>query len=208
MIDTVLQCQSRELPEQINRPLTRIKRNCEELQDMVKNYLDLSRAERGELVANKTTGLFLAEVVQACITMATPLLRSRGITLELNCPETLAVEADMELMRIALTNYLTNVAKYGREGGAARLQVRSDSGQITVSVWNEGEGFPEEDRDKLFGKFSRLHNKNTQGKRGSGLGLFLCRQVLELHDGTVSAESEPGEWAKFSFTFPSSSQQS
>ena len=103
---------------------------------------------------------------------------------------------------LVLTNYLTNAAKYGKEHGQATLTVVEDQGAMTVSVWNEGAGFTAEEKALLFSKFSRLKNENTANKRGSGLGLFLVKYILELHEGSVWAESEPGQWAKFCFRLP------
>jgi signal transduction histidine kinase len=80
--------------------------------------------------------------------------------------------------------------------------VYSKNGKIVLTVWNEGEGFSPDERERLFNKFSRLQNPNTKGKRGSGLGLYLCKQILDLHDGEVWAESEQGTWAQFSFSLP------
>jgi len=204
MADLVVGGYTGEVNEKTAHCLTRIKRNCEELQDMVKNYLDLSRAERGELTAERTDVDFRAEVVDPAVTQTQPLYDSRGITLDVDCPQPLPARADPELMRIALVNYLSNAAKYGAEGGRAELTVRVEDDRIVVSVWNEGPGFTLEEGKKLFEKFGRIRNANTRSKRGSGLGLFLCKQVLAQHNGQVEAASEPGAWARFSFTFPGS----
>jgi signal transduction histidine kinase len=77
-----------------------------------------------------------------------------------------------------------------------------EGSQITLSVWNEGEGFPPEEALRLFDKFFRLKTANTYAKRGSGLGLFTVRHIAELHGGRVWAESEPGDWAAFHLSFP------
>ena len=136
-----------DVPDKIAHHLLRIKRNCEELQDMVKNYLDLSRAERGELVAKKSHVNFHKEVVQACVNQTRALFDSRGVTLTVTSPD-FAVFADPELMRIALTNYLTNAAKYGAENKHATLTVAEvpEQGCFTVSVWKEGTGFTAEEK--------------------------------------------------------------
>ena len=189
-----------EVSDQAKGFLVRIQRNCEELQDMVKNYLDLSRVERGELEANKTDIDFYSEVVEPAVSQSAQLFDSRRIALDVHCTEGLGIHADADLLRIALVNFLTNAAKYGREGGSARLEVRREEQTITASVWNEGEGFTPEEGEQLFKKFSRLSNPNTRDKRGSGLGLFLCKQIIDLHGGRVWAESEPGRWARFSFS--------
>ncbi|MDP8223386.1 MAG: cache domain-containing protein [Candidatus Lernaella stagnicola] len=202
LIDVMMQGLTGEVPDKVRELLVRIKRNSEELLDMVKNYLDLSRVERGEFEAKRENIDVCAEVVQPAVDMAGPLFASRNITLTTSCPEKQTAYADAELLRIALTNYLTNAAKYGREGATAHLNVDADEEKLSVSVWNEGEGFTQEQHSELFGKFNRLRNANTRGKRGSGLGLFLTRQILSLHEGDVWAESEPGKWARFGFSIP------
>ncbi|MBT3380755.1 MAG: HAMP domain-containing protein [Lentisphaerae bacterium] len=202
IISTVTEGYCGDVPEAMNKPLTRIQRNCEELQDMVKNYLDLSRAERGELTANRRDIDFNADIVVPCVEQTTALLQSRSMTLETTCPDAVPLKADPELMRIALTNFLSNAAKYGAEDGAVRLEVAVQQDELQVSVWNEGTGFTPEESTSLFGKFSRLKNAQTREKRGSGLGLFLCKQVAEQHGGRVWAESTPGKWARFGLAFP------
>ncbi|MFP4502953.1 MAG: cache domain-containing protein [Candidatus Hydrogenedentota bacterium] len=207
MIDLLVQGYVGKLPDRAQTTLTRLKRNCEELQDMVKNYLDLSRAERGELLAKRTETELRTDVIDPCVEQSQPLFRSRDMTLEAACPDTLEAAADPELMRIALANFLSNAAKYGREGGTARLEAGIDDGKVYLRVWNEGPGFTPEEGEQLFTKFTRLRNENTAGKRGSGLGLFLCRQIMEQHGGRVWAESEPGQWACFHMEFPANADQ-
>jgi signal transduction histidine kinase len=93
MISLVMNGFAGEVPEKIGHYLLRIKRNCEELQDMVKNYLDLSRAERGELVANKVEMDFSKEVVVPSVDQARAIFDSRGMTLRVEAPETLPISA-------------------------------------------------------------------------------------------------------------------
>ena len=110
--------------------------------------------------------------------------------------------ADPGLLRIALNNFLTNAAKYGREGGKATVNVKREGDLVTLTVWNEGEGFPPEEASHLFEKFFRIRNANTHAKRGSGIGLFTVKNIAELHGGRAWAESEPGAWAAFHLSFP------
>ncbi len=202
LIDVVVGGYLGEIPEKPSQQLVRVKRNCEELQDMVKNYLDLARAERGELSASKSDADYRVAVVDPCLEQARPLFESRDMRIELDCPPSLPVTVDEELMRIALANYVNNAVKYGQEGGLVRVEVKQDGAQVIASVWNEGTGFTPEEGEMLFEKFSRLKNETTAGKRGSGLGLFLTKQIIELHEGRVWAESEPGQWARFRLCFP------
>jgi two-component system NtrC family sensor kinase len=204
LIDVLLADLYGTVPEKARHPLQRIKRNCEELQDMVKNYLDLTRAERGELVANPLPVDVCAEVLRSCTAMVQPLLESRSMTLETECPGVLTATIDPELLRIAIGNFLSNAAKYGREGGRVRLTAEATDRELLLTVWNEGVGFTPEEKERLFQKFTRVRNQNTSDKRGSGLGLWLARQVAELHGGTVEADAEPEEWARFRIRMPRS----
>jgi len=206
-ISVMLKGYAGEVPENISNYLIRIRRSCEELQDMVKNYLDMSRMGMGELEAKKGPANYFKDIVEPSIEQTKILFESRGITLNIDCRENLIVLVDHELIRIALTNYLTNAAKYGSENKQARLEVSEEDGIITTSVWNEGTGFRPEEQASLFSKFSRLKNENTAKKRGSGLGLYLIKNIIKQHHGKVWAESNPGKWAKFCFSFPENSEE-
>jgi len=80
--------------------------------------------------------------------------------------------------------------------------VRRDPDLLAVTVWNEGPGFPESERGKLFRKFSRLQVPELLRRKGSGVGLYTSWRIVNLHGGRISARSEPGAWAEFSFTIP------
>jgi two-component system NtrC family sensor kinase len=182
--------------------LDRVKRNCVELQDMVKNYLDLARAEHGELVATMAVVELRQSVIVPVVEQAQPLFASRRIQLAVECPDQITLVADDELLRIAVGNFLSNAAKYGREESHARLTVGRTGAELKITVWNEGDGFAAEEGANLFRKFGRLKNQVTNGKRGSGLGLYLCKQIAELHGGRVWAHAEPGQWAEFGLILP------
>jgi PAS domain S-box-containing protein len=196
-----------EVPDKIGTHLVRIRRNCEELQDMVKNYLDLSRIGMGELVARKVSVNFHETVVEPCVEHTQILFDSREVTLSVDCPKNITVRADHDLLRIALTNYLTNAAKYGAANTQVRLTVCEEQGSVSTDVWNEGAGFRPEEQQLLFSKFSRLENENTYKNRGSGIGLYLTKYIIELHKGKVWAESVPEQWAKFGFSIPLSASK-
>jgi signal transduction histidine kinase len=77
---------------------------------------------------------------------------------------------------------------------------------VTVSVWSEGEGFTEEEGQEMFKKFSNTGRKGARAITDSGLGLFICAEILEQHYGKVSMESETGKSARLVFTFPNPKQ--
>ncbi len=202
MINLMLDGYLGEVPEKIESYLRRVNRNCEDLQDMVKNYLDLSRVERGELSIALEEVDCRIEIVEPCLEQLRPLFRSRRMTLTVDCAEGIDMFTDAGLIRIALSNYLSNATKYGKEGGEVRLSVSATPERVELQVWNEGAGFTEEELNLLFQQFSRLKNENTRSKKGSGVGLFLCKHIAEMHGGEVRATSEPGAWASFELSLP------
>jgi signal transduction histidine kinase len=202
LIEGLMDGRAGELPLPAAGSMVRIQRNCEELQDMVRDYLDLSRLERGELVASMGEIDLVTDVVKVAVEQAAVFFRSRRIALAVSCPESIPAVADPGLLRIALSNFLTNAAKYGREGGEARLSVATEDGLVTLSLRNDGEGFPPAEADRLFEKFYRFRSSATRAKRGSGIGLFTVRRVAQLHGGAAWAESEPGAWAAFHLRIP------
>ncbi len=202
MIAVMLDGFAGELSDKIEHYLRRIRRNCEELQDMVKNYLDISRMSGGELPVRKSVVDYTEEVVKPCVEHTRILFNSHGMSVHVDAPEELMIEADSDLLQIALTNYLTNAAKYGREQSQVIVTVMEEQNSLSTTVRNEGGGFSAEERSALFARFSRLKNENTVKKRGSGLGLYLTKHILEQHAGTVWANSVPEEWTEFGFSVP------
>lgn len=197
MVNTLIGGYGGEVPEHLNHPLDRIRKNCEELLDMAREYLDLSRFERGDLKAHLEPLDLEADVLSVAVDNALPLLQARGMVVEVHAAAGLRIHGDGGLLRIALGNFLSNAAKYGEAGGRVRVDLVRSNDVARLIVWNEGAGFTPQEAERLFGKFSRLDNATTRGARGSGVGLFLVRQIAELHGGTVSAESLPGHWARF-----------
>jgi signal transduction histidine kinase len=117
-------------------------------------------------------------------------------------PEDLDLFADPALAVAVVQNLLSNAVKYGREGGQIRVRGRRDetSGSVLLSVWNQGPGFPTRAKGELFQRFGRLSTAETHS--GTGLGLFVSREIAARHGGWLCAESEPGHWAEFTLALP------
>ena len=112
------------------------------------------------------------------------------------------VECDPELLLVVMVNLLGNAAKYGREGGEIRVSAAVAGGALRVSVRNEGPGFPESQRGRLFRRFSRLQTPDLLKPKGTGVGLYTCWRIVNLHGGRIWADSQVGEWAEFMFAIP------
>jgi signal transduction histidine kinase len=171
-------------------------------EDMIRNYLDLSRLEKGELEVNKVPFSLHERVVLPVLQGLDQELRAQQMVVEDRIPEGLVLRADANLLRIVYDNLLSNAAKYGREGGAIVLTAEEDTDHVTLGIRNDGDGIPPDQMAKLFRKFSRLESPAYAGKRGTGLGLYICKEIVGKHGGEMWVESEAGEWARFSFTIP------
>jgi two-component system sensor histidine kinase SenX3 len=116
------------------------------------------------------------------------------------------VEADVDPDRfqIVVRNLLSNAAKYSPNG--ARIKVRvTGNGVGAVAVTDEGIGITEEDQARLFSRFVRIETKATASVSGTGLGLWLSREIARMHDGDLTVESTPGRGSTFTLKVPLSS---
>lgn len=111
------------------------------------------------------------------------------------------MSGDRELLRIVYKNFIDNAVKYGREGGTIRLGCTKSGENYTFEVWNDGDGLAPDKLAQLFNKFVRLH-RDKETTRSTGLGLFITKDIIEKHGGSVRAESREGEWISFKFTLP------
>jgi two-component system NtrC family sensor kinase len=201
-VESLLAGNAGELSSKQREVVARVSRNAAYLEGMVRNYLDLSRIEQGELEARKQFVVLRADILDRAVSQVTSQLESKGMALEMEVPEDLVVHADPDLLTIVLDNLIGNAAKYGREGGRIRVTAERDASAVHCSVWNEGDGIPADQLDRLFQKFSRLPGGKGPRQRGTGLGLFVTRQILELHGGHIGAQSEEGSWVRFFFDLP------
>ncbi len=202
------------LPQQAER-VRRMVANSNYLINLVRDYLDLAQIESGEMHYRPAPAVDLVEdVLRPVIELQNPAAAARGIRLDTDS-EYLVAPGDPALLRVVLGNLVGNAIKYGREGGkvVVRLVRRAffdyaDDGRrhraywALFSVWNEGVGFAPEDKQKLFARFQRLKQPEVKGVAGSGLGLYISRQIVLRHGGEITADSEPGKWAEFQFRIP------
>jgi signal transduction histidine kinase len=125
------------------------------------------------------------------------------MTLELDGTlEALEVEADPSLMRVVFYNLIHNGVKYGFANGRIRVFAEQAAGEWAVHVRNDGLGIPAEEIPNLFQRFYRVRMEGRQQREGSGLGLFISREIVERHGGQLEVRSEHGSWADFIVHIP------
>jgi signal transduction histidine kinase len=188
---------------QRNKLLQMVARG-QHLMAMSNDYLELARMEGGRLhLRPQGVKDVWQEIVEPVRDAAAPALsRARMHLVEERPGEPVDAECDAGMLRVVLTNLLDNAVKYGRPDGEVRLSLLSEENRFTVAVRNEGQGFREEDRVRLFLKFSRLDDESFRRVRGTGVGLYLCWRIVRLHNGEITASSEYGRHAEFRFHVP------
>jgi signal transduction histidine kinase len=204
-----------KLTAQQSEKVQRMIANSNYLMNLVRDYLDLSQIETGELRFLPGPAVDLVEeVIRPMMEIQAPAAKARGMTIEPDL-EYLVAPCDATLLKVVFNNLLGNAVRYGRENSKilVRLVRRSffdyaDSGARVRQYWalcsvrNDGVGFAPEQKQKLFARFQRLHHPEHRGVTGSGLGLYISRQIILKHGGEITADSEPGKWAEFRFRIP------
>lgn len=191
-----------ELTPLQKKSLGSVARSLDYFYDMIKNYLDLSRLESGDFVVEKRQVSLLADVITPVLETLERELEEWQMRVECRIPDDVVLTVDPNLLRIVYDNLLSNALKYGREGGAIVLDAQDARDQVILSVRNDSSGIPAEKLSLLFKKFSRLDTPEYAGRKGSGLGLYICKEIVEKMGGEIWAESKMGEWVKFSFALP------
>jgi len=189
-------------PEQI-KSIEAILRNCQYLEDIIRNYLDLSKMDLDNLKSFSEKIDLVGDVIKPVIEIPENENNIRGMIITTDISDKPKLNADPNLLKIVVGNLVSNAIKYGKQGTEIKIRVYKEKKFHIFSIYNEGVGIsPDEMESRLFKKFSRLKQKGTEGIKGSGLGLYMCRNIIEKHNGRIWAESEPGKWIKFYFSFP------
>ncbi|CCG40737.1 Putative two-component sensor histidine kinase (fragment), classical system [Magnetospirillum molischianum DSM 120] len=131
------------------------------------------------------------------VTLAQHRIAAPDHCFQIEAETNLAVWGDPGLIALALNNLIGNAVKYAPEGSEITVSTRRDgkSGDIVIAIADRGIGIPEEDLPGIFERFHRA--SNTQGVSGSGIGLHMVRQIVEMHGGTISVESRQGQGSRF-----------
>ncbi|MCQ1534923.1 histidine kinase [Methanosarcina sp. KYL-1] len=169
---------------------------------IINEILDLSKVESGKFELNYSR-FRLAEAFEEVREMLFPLAAGKGITVELNIDRCLSeISADRARFVQVLCNLMENAIKFSNEDGQVRVEASPRAGLVEISVSDDGIGIAEEDHEKLFKPFSQIDSSSSKIYPGTGLGLALVKEVVQLHGGSVWFKSEAGKGSTFGFSIP------
>lgn len=189
------------LPPTLLEHLEIVHRNCKHLSSMIDDVLDLSQIEAGRMAFHRDW-VDLEALIRSTLTVVTPLIRRKSLDLEVQIPPDLPdVYCDRTRILQVIVNLLSNAARFTERGGIT-LSVVQEDGRIVVSVSDTGPGISPEDAAVIFEPFCQGVSANRRDKGGTGLGLTISKEFVELHGGRMWLESELGAGSTFFFRLP------
>lgn len=179
-----------------------IRESMHDMLALLNDLLDISAIESGNLklrLTNVNLKQFLARVLK----LNRRIGEQKQIRLEAVIEDDLpGFRFDPQRIEQVLNNLISNAFKFSHSGTTVTLGVRRVDGGIEFSVADQGLGIREDEIDRIFGAFEKVSTRPTANERSTGLGLSICKRIVELHDGTITVESEVGKGSRFSFVLP------
>jgi len=193
-----------DLLREHRRMLERIGALASEISVLLEGLLDVAVIEAGAFTLNvESLALdgFLREVEERNHLLA----ESKGSCLTVESSGGEIVRFDPLRIHQVLGNLIGNAVKFSPAGSSVRVEARVAAGGVTLAVRDEGPGIPPEEQARLFEVYSKTSIRPTAGERSTGLGLAICRKIVEAHGGSIGVESRPGAGSTFRFTLPRAS---
>lgn len=201
-IERLLDKQTAALPPQIVSMLEMVRSNGHRLLELINKLLDFSKLEAGGMRL-KLAGLDANRMIGELAAAARPLAEQRGIRLSLNVDPSLPpFAADQEKLDIILSNLISNAIKFTPPGGLVEVETLCADDRVWISVSDSGIGISEADYERIFERFVQVDGSSSREFSGTGLGLALTKELVELHGGQICVKSEIGKGTRFWFDLP------
>ncbi|KPQ29015.1 MAG: His Kinase A (phospho-acceptor) domain/PAS fold/Histidine kinase-, DNA gyrase B-, and HSP90-like ATP [Marinobacter excellens HL-55] len=186
-----------QLPEKAQQMVSIALRNTEQLKHLINDLLDIEKLVSGRMPMHPARQP-VAPVIEESIERLAPYLESRKIQV-IREQTHLDIEAWFDAQRLsqALTNLLSNAAKFSDEGASVEVSTKLLPDQFRISVTDHGAGIPDSFRSRIFQKFAQADSSSTRGRQGTGLGLAITREIMAQMGGSVDFESTEGKGATF-----------
>lgn len=199
-----------KISSQMERPMLSVRRNAQRLRRLVDEMLDVSRIEADRMVIKKThccAGEISAAVAQELL----PLAETKEQVIKCKLDESPVIDADADKIHQVISNLVSNSLRYCPPGGTVELMVdrapveRYPGSWARIRVRDNGPGIRAEDLDAIFEPFSDINpakHHTSRGPAAAGLGLYIARGLVDLHEGIITVESEPGSFTEFAVLLP------
>ena len=180
-------------------------KSVDRLSRIIGDFLDISKIESGTLQFH-CTEVILQTLIEEVVQSLQALAAAKSIRIELDLPQSdLSVTADRDRLIQVLTNLVGNAVKFIPVGGWIRVELADQPSEVEIAVRDNGPGLTQEEMKKVFDRFVQIHKIAGAGEHGTGLGLTIAKNLVEMHHGRIWVESVPGCGCCFRFTLPKQS---
>lgn len=191
-----------EIPEAQEKMLTIANSNNERQLEIIEDLLRVARVDDGKVYLRKSSRDISREV-EAVVDKLAVVFDERGQSIVFKRPrQPMITSIDRKLMSMVLENILDNAGKYSPKDSAVTINIEQKDGYINIAVKDKGVGIRKKDQAKLFKKFSRIHNPSSESVKGTGLGLYWAKKILDLHGGGIGVSSIYGRGSIFTVSVP------
>lgn len=192
----------KEISEEVrNKYLAISLEKAERLEDLINEFFEIARFNISDITLQYSR-ISLTRLLEQVLYEFDPMLKEKGLTGKLQAQKDVTLRCDANKIQRVFDNLLRNAVMYSDEGGEIEITVQSDQAQaVTITVSNYGDTIPEEKLNRIFEQFYRLDDARSTNSGGAGLGLAIAKQIVELHGGSIEAQSGEGR-TKFCVTLP------
>jgi signal transduction histidine kinase len=160
-----------------------------------------ARTQQGK-IPHKPQILSFRDICINIFEILSPNANAKNITINYSAPDEINIFADIDMLKTVLRNLVSNAIKFTNNGGLININAVENSGNVTISVSDNGIGINPNNLAKLFDITEVITTKGTLKETGTGLGLLICKEFVEKHGGEIWVESEVGKGSEFRFTLP------
>ena len=188
-------------PDEIRDISMSLKNSAANMFRLLENLLEWSKMQQGLIPFNPAIA-HLLPIVQGSMSVATESAKIKGIEIIYDIPEDLTIYADINMLLTVLRNLASNAIKFTPRGGKINISAKASGESIEISIQDTGIGMGQGMLNLLFRLDTKTNRAGTGGEPSSGLGLILCKDFIEKHNGKIRAKSEEGKGSTFIFTLP------
>lgn len=188
--------------EKLDYYMNILRSNSKRLLKLINDIIDTSKIESGQYKLNISEYDIIYQIEEIAFSLK-DYIESKGITLIIDPQiEEKKIEGDINDMEKCIVNLLGNAVKFTNDGGKIVINIYDLGAEVQIDVVDTGIGIPEGEIDNIFDRFGQAYNKKSEEFGGSGIGLALTKQLVELHHGTLTVQSKEGEGSIFTIRIP------
>jgi len=185
--------------------LDRVTKNTNHLAHLITDLLDISRIESGRMTLNLSP-VYMQDLIREVVNGLQPVIAGKQLEVDLEALENEhPIYGDLDKLEQVIANLLDNAVKFTPTGGRITITLKQDNQFLTISIRDTGVGIPAEMQSRVFERFSRIRQESLAKANGTGLGLYITKNIVEMHGGQIWLVSEPGKGCEFSFVLPNNS---